>query len=51
MARPTQGVNVDKLGIYSPAERSSGTERDAGEAGEKKKNRTMRQEAKGDERG
>lgn len=26
--QPTQGVNVDKLGLYSPAEKASRTERD-----------------------
>lgn len=27
IGQPTQGVNVDKLGLYSPAERASRTER------------------------
>lgn len=30
-----RGVNVDKLGLYSPAERASRTERDMGWPGER----------------
>lgn len=34
IGQPTQGVNVDKLGLYSPAERASRTERDVERRGE-----------------